>query len=322
MTFSSLEIEPIKEIHLSKVIDIWLSQYKESIASGSLVSQSWLTNISLLRNFITNHINEKKGVVARSGDAIVGYFLFDSFMFHGENTAFSPIIGHGALSSYKVLSYQAMYQYLSTEWIEQGILNHLLTFFSYDRLLKDFLYELGFGLYGVDAFRSTDPILLSDGNLTILEADMNLIADLIRLEEDCRLFFKQAPLFLVSNPHSLDYYKNVFENEGKTIFLAKIHDEVVGFITISKNDDEDMMTLADKSTGMITGTFVQPEHRSSGIGTYLLQRCVEWSQKMGLDRIHVDFESANLFGYRFWLKHFTPALYSVNRKINHDIIKV
>ena len=31
----------------------------------------------------------------------------------------------------------------------------------------------------------------------------------------------------------------MFESNAKTIFLAKINDEVVGFITIGKNDDED-----------------------------------------------------------------------------------
>ena len=322
MTFNSLKIEPIKIIHLSQVIDIWLSQYKESIASGLLIPPSWLTNVSSLRDFIRTHINEKKGVIARSGDAIVGFFLFDSFMFHDEKTAFSPIIGHTSFPSYKELVYKKIYQCLSAEWIEEGILNHLITFFSHDHLLKDLLYEFGFGLYGVDAFRSTDSISLSDGNLTILEADMNHINDLIRLEKEACHFFKQAPLFLVSSPNNLDYYKNIFENNTKTIFLAKVNNEVVGFITIGKNDEEDITLLADQNTGMITGTFIQPEHRGFGIGNCLLQRCVEWSQKRDLDRIHVDFESANLLANRFWLKHFTPVLYSVKRKVNQDIIQI
>lgn len=63
MTFNSLKIEPIKEIHLSQVIDIWLSQYKESIAFGLLIPPSWLINVSSLRDFIRTHINEKKGVI-------------------------------------------------------------------------------------------------------------------------------------------------------------------------------------------------------------------------------------------------------------------
>lgn len=204
--YDSLSVEPIEHLHLPKIADIWQSQYREEVAAISVAPTSWLTNSSAFQAFFTEHIDAKKGVIAKSGEEIVGYMLYDNFIFHGEKAVFCPIIGHAALTPYKTIAYKKMYQYLSKRWIEMHYLNHLITFFAHDAALQAQLFHLGFGLYVIDAFRPVDAIDASESNVTIIRATMGNIDDVMRLGEESRDFYRQAPLFLVRAPQNIDYY--------------------------------------------------------------------------------------------------------------------
>jgi hypothetical protein len=45
---------------------------------------------------------------------------------------------------------------------------------------------------------------------------------------------------------------------------------------------------------------------------------MDWAREQDLERVHVDFETANRPAKRFWLQHFRPCLASVRRKVNAD----
>jgi predicted acetyltransferase len=291
ISYNSLSIEPIEHLHSPKIAEIWQSQYREAIAAISVTPTSWLTNRSAFQAFVIEHIDAKKGVIAKSGEEIVGYMLYDNFVFHGEKTVFCPIIGHAALTPYKTIVYKKMYQYLSKRWIEMHYLNHFITFFAHDVVLQTQLFHLGFGLYVIDAFRTVDAIDANESNVTIIRATMGNIDDVMRLGEESRDFYRQAPLFLVRAPQNIDYYsalipkaegvpelareKRSEHNETGEVFLAYVNNQAVGFMDIRQNTDEDIITLSDKSTGMIDGAYIRPEHRGRGIGKRLLQRCID-----------------------------------------------
>ena len=63
-----------------------------------------------------------------------------------------------------------------------------------------------------------------------------------------------------------------------------------------------------------------PAERSGGLATALLQHVVDWAAEQGAARISVDFETQNIDGARFWLRHFQPVAYSLLRQVDDRIL--
>jgi GNAT superfamily N-acetyltransferase len=66
----------------------------------------------------------------------------------------------------------------------------------------------------------------------------------------------------------------------------------------------------------ITGAYTREGVRGTGIGTALLWHGFEWARSSGYRHCSVDFESANLSGSRFWLRHFEPVCHSLMRRVD------
>jgi GNAT superfamily N-acetyltransferase len=322
--YKKLTIEPLKEAHLANVTELWQARYREERVSVPIVSESWITNPQMFVSFITTYILEKRGIIVKMDDHIIGYLVYDTFDFHGEKTAFCSIMGHAALPSWKEVAYNTMYKTISKQWVETGCLNHIISFFAHDASLKDLLFTLGFGSYVVDAFRSLDSLSCCNGDdITITQAQINDLDDVMRLGVESRSYYMEAPLFLINDAHDKAYYKNNLENELGALFLAYKENKAVGILSIRKNEEDDPIMLTDTRSSLIDGigAYILPEYRGKGIGGMLLQRAIAWCRENDVDCIHVDFESANLYANKFWPKYFNPVLYSVKRRVNQDIIE-
>ncbi|MFP4001766.1 MAG: GNAT family N-acetyltransferase, partial [Thermoplasmata archaeon] len=130
------------------------------------------------------------------------------------------------------------------------------------------------------------------------------------LDKKHNKFYPKAPLFwLPPNDHA-DY--NEIDGE---IIAAFQKDEPVGYIHLKKDDAETWL-LTDERTCRIAGAYVDIHHRGRGIGKALLQKSVEWAEEKDLKRLYVEGESANIYGGNFWMKHFTPVVYTVRRCID------
>ncbi len=67
------------------------------------------------------------------------------------------------------------------------------------------------------------------------------------------------------------------------------------------------------------GAYIKLEYRNKKIGIELLKIVNDYCKDFNVPYIHVDFETANLYGNKFWKKYFTPMLLSMRRPINKDI---
>lgn len=74
--------------------------------------------------------------------------------------------------------------------------------------------------------------------------------------------------------------------------------------------------ILDRSTSSITGAYSHPDARGSGIATALLNHGLAWAKERGYTRCAVDFETMNPQARRFWLRHFTPVTYALERHID------
>jgi GNAT superfamily N-acetyltransferase len=321
ISYDSIIIEPMREEDAQPSIELWATQFEDAKSMVQDIPEKWVTDTSALSLFLEEHIKTGKGIVAKADGDVIGYMVYDRFLFHGADTAFCPIMGHASVESGRARIYQKMYKYFSGLWVEDAVLDHIVTFFSHDIQLKKALFGLGFGLYVVDALRSTDPIN-PDGGVSIMKASLSDVDDIARLGEESRSYYRDSPLFLVKDKEKRKHYEDFIKDNGAAVFIAVLHGKTVGFMSIRKNREDDVITLADKGTGMIDtlGAYIQPSHRGHGIGACLLSHVIEWCREQGINPIHVDYESANLYASGFWPKHFTPTMYSVRRRINPDIL--
>ena len=320
-SFDSIEIEPIRDEHVQPSIELWTPQYKAVRNIVPVLPGKWVTDSTGIRLSLGEHAEKGRGVVAKIDGDVIGYMVYDVLPFHGADTAFCPIMGHASVDSERARIYQEMYRCLSDVWVRDAVLDHIVTFFSVDSWLKQALFNLGFGMYVVDAFRSAYSID-SGGDASILVASLSDVEDVLRLGEESRHYYRRAPIFLVRKKQKREYYEGFIRSKDAAVFIAELDGKIVGFMSIRKNGRDDVITLADKDTGMIDelGAYIQPLCRGYGVGAQLLSHVIGWCRERGIDHIHVDYESANLYAGGFWPKHFTPTMYSVKRRVNQDIL--
>ena len=273
-----------------------------------------------IESFLEKRVASEFAMVAQANGEIVGYMLFDVFDFHGEITAFCPVMGHAEQRECRRQVFETLYQIVSEKLAAKGIRNHVATYFAHDGTLKECVFELGFGAIVMDAFRSADPLHSNNSRVMIVQADLGQTEIVQRLADASREFYLKAPLFLRKEKQSKDYYRGLF-NDDSAIFLVFVKDEPVGFMNICKNRKLDLIALCDLNTCLIDplGAYIKPEHRGCGIGKALLSKCIEWCESHGISQIHVDFESANLFARSFWPNYFTVVMNSVKRTLNKDV---
>jgi GNAT superfamily N-acetyltransferase len=308
--------------HVKPAGELWNKEFQKRSRMNNGLPVSWAIDSTQLCLFLEERIKTGRGIVALIEGDVAGYMVHDNFLFHGAETAFCPIMGHSSVESGRIEIYQSLYKHLSSLWVKDKILEHIITFFCSDTQLKKALYLLGFGLYAVDAYRLNEPVQ-TDNDVEIFKASLKNVDDIRRLDDEFRTYAKEAPFFLVRKNVTQKYYEEFIKNADAAIFIAKMSSEIIGFMSIRKSNKEDTFTLANENTGKIDklGAYVKASHRGKGIGTSLLNNVINWCSGQGIDRIHVDYESANLFASSFWPKHFIPTMYSVKRGVNMDIIE-
>lgn len=322
MDQSNIEIETLKEKHLNEIKTLWNYQYDRIINKYKFLSENW-KNDNNFNNFIKSHIRNKNSIIVRYYGKIVGYMTYDMFDFHNEKTAFFPIMAHSAKEEYKASIYRIMYSYISDKLVQVGCLNHLFTYFALDETLKQYLFELGFGLYVVDAFQDVNFECKKRENneFQIRKAEIKDIKNIHSILTEVNDYYQSAPLFLKRDIEKLEEVEECISGKNDVIFIALKANNIVGFINIRISEENDQITLVRKKTGLIDplGAYIKKEYRQLGLGTHLLNKIFSWCNQNDMQNIHVDFESANQDAHQFWPKYFIPILFSVKRRINNDV---
>ncbi len=306
--------------HVKPAAELWNKEFQKQSRMNNALPTSWVTDFKHLCIFLEERVKKGRGIVALLEGDLAGYMVYDNFLFHGAEIAFCPIMGHSSVESGRIEIYQSLYKHLSSHWVKNNVLDHIITFFCADIQLKKALYFLGFGLYALDAYRLNETIHI-DSQAEIIKASLRNLSEIMRLDDEFRTYAKEAPFFLVRENVKQKYYENILNNADSAVFIGKVSGEAVGFMSIRKNKKEDTFTLADENTGRIDklGAYVRPLNRGKGIGTALLERVINWCSEHGINQIHVDYESANLYANSFWPKYFTSTMYTVKRRVNPDI---
>ncbi|WDV45823.1 GNAT family N-acetyltransferase [Clostridiaceae bacterium M8S5] len=315
---NSIQIYNMQDGDIDEAKKIWVNQY-ELYCSKSDFPSYWKEDTSLLEKYLRVKIKSKRAVVAKLKEKVVGFLTYDEFPFNGESSVFCPAIGHAAIEELKESVYLALYKYISQKWIDKNIFNHMWTIFFDDIKLKTLLFDLGYGSYLIDAFSECNKIYNEKSICDIRKAELKDVDELFELVKESSQYYTSAPLFLRRDEVSHQDLEEIIVKNN--VYIAWYQDEPVGFINLSITKNNNFIDMSIKNCGLIDeiGAYIKQEYRNKSIGVDMLKCVIDYCRKSNAPYIHVDFETANLYGNKFWKKYFSPMLLSMRRTINKNI---
>jgi GNAT superfamily N-acetyltransferase len=243
------------------------------------------------------------------------------FPFKGQKAVIVPEYCHASILPDRSELYQVMYMRLANEWTRDDTHLHIIGHFAHSTVLRESLYQLGFGAIIAEALRDLTPVQGANTKEIVEEPDVERLLDISM--EDSR-YYREAPIFIVKETEA-DERRAILESsirEADTYFVFYENDGAGAYLGVGESASgtlKEGFLLRDTCTAEIKNAFVKPHIRGRGIGKSLLQRAVDWSVGHGYKRLFVEFETANYFGGNFWRRHFTPYLYFSVRYIDSTI---
>ena len=318
-----IEIVPFSEDHLRDAATLVATRYRaERDINKSLPARYEKPDTILER--LRPFANGRAGVTAICQGRLNGFLLGLIFPLRGVPTAWSPDWGHAVGLVGDRETYRAMYAALAPRWVANGCFDHAVTVLAHDREASDAWFSLGFGMWGMDTLRALSPVKRPAAEVTIRRATVEDIEPVLRLTVGLLHHLATSPIFLplMINPLR-QFLEEWLSNPGKVLWLASLSGEDVGCMRLEPVDDRNApMSISDKETVAISGVFTRGDHRSRGVGTALLNHSLEWAWSAGYRKCAVGFESTNIIGSSFWLKHFQPVCYSLIRHIDERLTGV
>lgn len=315
---NELEICNMEELDIAEAEKIWVAQYQLYCDNNSFPSY-WKDDTELLEKYLKMKVKNQSALVAKLDSRVIGFLSYDVFPFNGESSVFCPAIGHAAIEEYKESVYLALYKSISQQWVNNNIFNHMWTIFYSDVKLKNILFDLGYGSYLIDAFSDCN-IKNSEKSIYDIRKATNKDSDILyELVKESNEYYSSAPLFLRRDEVTLKEVEELILKSN--VFIAWDKENPVGFINLSTAENNNFIDLSVKSCGLIDeiGAYIKLEYRNKKIGIELLKAVNDYCREIKTEYIHVDFETSNLYGNKFWKKYFTPMLLSMRRTINKNI---
>ena len=103
----------------------------------------------------------------------------------------------------------------------------------------------------------------------------------------------------LTKAHKECYEKDI-SGKNSAVFLALINKKIVGYILCKIIDAE--IYSKDKKLAFLEDMFVVKEHRSSGIGTMLVNEFLKWEKLKGVKRATVTVSIKNKKAINFYRK--------------------
>lgn len=267
--------------------------------------------------------HEFPGVAALENGRLCGYLIgFPIPEFKGaERGLYCPIWAHAAARHRRASVYRQLYERISSQWVQAGCLTHAITLYADDAETADVWFRNGFGLLVIDALRPLSPVeSMSPPEVTIRQGTGDDLDSVLPLSDGLSRYMADGPIFLpLLEMPSRAEWEEWLTQPAHTLWLALRGGEAVAYLRTQPPAFDATYVVSDPQTISITGAYAKPEWRSKGVATLLLQQAIEWARANGYERCSVDFESANLYGSRFWLRHFRPICHSLIRRVDERI---
>jgi len=250
---------------------------------------------------------------------LVGYMTTGfRFFFKGQQAAACPEFAHASVEEDKAILYQLMYMALAEKWVAEGIHLHILCHLAGDALLRETLFQLGFGAILAERLRDFSAVEGGADVAIVREKDFSRLID---LEIEHNGYYRKSPIFILKDTDREFMATDLEEHSRTDDFLVYCEkgEPAACFIMGESSAEEEGFLLRNTNTAQIKSAYVKPHLRGQGIGKAMLQHAVEWAQERGFERLFVEHETANFYGGNFWGRHFSPYLFIAMRYIENRI---
>lgn len=253
-----------------------------------------------------------------------------------QRGAYVPEYGHAVAAGHpeRPYVYKLMYAAMSRRWAANGCYSQAITILADDRPSIQAWFESGFGMLVTDSLRSLDPVVRKGGHdegmkgeaadeavdFEIHQATPADAGKIVPLFWELERYMAGAPIFLPVL--KWDSEAEVAEKlaNPETVLLYAVHQgEPVALLRYVQSTDNACHIITDPKTASINGAYTRPSLRGRDIATALLGRLIDIARARGYERCSVDFESQNIYGSRFWHRHFQPVAHSLLRRIDERV---
>lgn len=318
-----MEIIKLEERHVVEAAHLFIEGYKKLREAIPLLPKQH-ESMGEVVNLITEFIKENEAVVAVQEGRVIGYMLgyeFEGF-FNSLKSFYVPVWGHSTIEIGKKEIYGELFTNRSKAGVSREHLTYCITIFSNDSVARDIFSWLGFGMRVVDAIREITAVeVIQENHYQIRRANLSDVQEVSQIAIEHQNYMTQAPIFMpLFEEEDEAYYQEFISHPDKNVWIALKDDEIIGYMQIEKSTEGTTHIVADPNSIAITGAFTRPEYRSYGVAKVLLNTIMLWAKENNKTFCSVDFETFNVHGTRFWLKHFEPVCYSMVRVIDDRII--
>jgi GNAT superfamily N-acetyltransferase len=260
--------------------------------------------LSLIRESIGN------GCLAAFRDGrMVGFMgVFVEFPFKGQRAALIREFSHAAAGSDRILVYQLLYATLGEILRQRQTQLHIAAHFAGDLMLRDALYQLGFGAIATERLRGLSRIEGAASTEIVREHDFLAVAD---IDAEHRRYYRSAPIFVRKDDSPAAVRSRLLQHQkrGDALFVYREGGFSKAYFMVGPcMGQQEGFLLRNSNTAQILSAYVEPGTRGRGVGKILLNACVEWASGQGFSRMFVEHETANVSGGGFWERHFSPYL--------------
>lgn len=311
-----LHIRPMEPRDVPAAIVLWRQSYR---ACCSQYPDFLPGSAGVLEPYLQTQLHNGTALVAEQNGIIVGYIAWLLFDFHGERTAFCPIIGHAASPTAEIAASLALYTAASEQWVRDRRYNHLMMIYNDHAPIKDLLYELGFGSYVMDCCVPLADLRINRSDLyPVHMAGVEDVDALLAFAETTNAYYSAAPIFLIREPYTRESIEPLVRNEQ--LFFAKDGNQPIGVMSFSSDHFYDSETLTTPDSACLDGigAYISPTYRGQGVGTALLKAVRDRCIALHKTHLHVCYETANPFARAYWPRYFHPTIRSVRRTVNKD----
>jgi GNAT superfamily N-acetyltransferase len=313
------QIVPFEKRMADEAINLFRSAYQHEKEHNALLpdralnDKAWIKQAMLLTNC-------NLGVAALAGEKMVGYMLANFiFDFKGQHAVIVREFSHASISKDKDTIYQLMYASLGEELLSKGLNLHIIWHFAHDDILKETLFQLGFGAFIAGQLRDLSSIYCDENIRIVEEADFLSVA---KLHVEQSKYYLDSPVFIIKNTDQASIREDLIKHAelGHTVLVYYENKAPAAyFITGACDETEEGFLLHNSNTAQIMSAYAKPSARGRGIGKALLAKSIDWAREEGYKTLFVSHETANIYGGNFWRKHFHPYLYCSMRYIDNRV---
>lgn len=294
------DVTPFEARHVEEAAALFAASYERERRVSPLLPKRALEDKQWISGVISRSMSGA-GAALSVGGTLKGFMLSTGpFNWKGQRCALVPEYCHASVEDGAREIYQLLYMSVAGQLAAQGVTVHLMGHFYGDAVLKNTLFELGFGAIVLEELRGLDIVEGAAGEVA-QEESFSVIEELHA--EHCR-YYQEAPIFI---PKDMD--KDTFPMERNALFVHREEGVPTAYCFVEPClGEEDGRLLQGTNTAQLLCAYARPDARSKGVGKALLNASVRWAREGGYDRLYVEHESANIPGGNFWRRHFTPYL--------------